>query len=266
MTSEKTAKFATSCGTCIFAEYKDDKQIGCDLGRLKKFEAKGKVKPDPTNTFSIIQTICNTVRGTTWANNHLGQNLIAAVEQEIKIDLDFVLFSIEDSSEKIMKQMPELVNLCVQQKHIKPKNIICVVKNRDIRYRTLYSNIQDITSIHDIPFQLVNVIDEESDIFRCIDMGVSKCHSRYFSTFTLTDNIPSNLISVLNTKINVDLQPIILVEPYVQFSGMVLQTSLYKLFGKNHGIPIFEKIREEVEIQENKEMAITWEQLWNHQK
>lgn len=264
MESEKTTNFSTSCGTCVFATHNNNTQVGCEIGRLEKFQKLGKTELDPTQTFFIIKTVCNTCRGQKWAQMNVGNNLIAAVEKEVQITLDFVILSIDDKVDKLQKNLPDMVNMCLQQKHIKPKNIICVVRNTEINYSNLYDDIRDLTSVYGIPFQIVRVLDNEADILKCFDMGVVKCKSRYFASFMLTDNIPSNLIAVLNTKLNNDLIPVSMVEPYSQFSGMVLQTVLYKILGKNYNMPIFEKVREQAEIQDKQENILTWEQLWNY--
>lgn len=254
-------QFRTSCEKCVFAQFNTETQTGCDLGRLEKFKKTNRTE-EHENHYQILG-ICNTCRGEKWANNYLGKNLVAQVQKEIEVKLDFVLLSINNDPIFIHNELPDLVLSCINQKRIKPKNIIIVVKNKALNYKKLYNDINEMFyGVDDIKFQLMQVIDPDSNIDTCLDMGVAKCKSHYFASFELGSNIPLNLITVLNTKLNHELKRINLVEPTRNFDGMILQTMLYKLFGKNHNMPIYEKIIETKQHQDSPIEILKWDELW----
>lgn len=254
-------RLKTSCETCVFAQFENDQQTGCDIGRLDIFKKQNRAEYGE-NSY-IIDGVCNTCRGTQWANKYLGYNLLAQAEKEVQISIDFIIL-ISDISEKIYKELPEIVNQCCNQKKILPKNIICVVKNFDLDYQKLYDELNYLIPTEKIQSHLVRVLEENADISRMLDMGVKKCKSSYFAVFDLNDNIPINLINVLNTKLNYELIKISMIEPYKNFSGLILQTSLYRLYDKNKEDFIYNKIKQ-VSKEQNLNQTFTWDQLWNRQ-
>jgi len=264
MSEEIVEGFKTSCKTCIFAEglYK---QTGCQLGRLEKFLEQGRANIDQESPdYYVINTICNTCRGEEWKNNNIGTNLVATVQREIQIGVDIVLYDV-NSIDKINWKLEQTINACVKQRQIKPKKIIVVVKSDTANYRELYDILQELTEPYDVPFQLVRVIEPEADVGRCVEMGIDKCSSQFVAVFDLEYKIPSNLLTRLNTTVNYDLQQVIMVEPTFQYSGLIITRKVFKMLGKNYNFPIFEKIKEVAQDQDNEQLIFTWDTLWNHE-
>jgi hypothetical protein len=260
-TDERSVKFTTGCQPCIFAEVYDGQQIGCDFNRLEKYIEQDKAEQDKDSGYYTITTICNTCRGEEWANKHIGRNLIAAVEDEIKIPVDFILMSIDDSAEEVLKQLPDLVKKCVNQDRIKPKKIICVLRNVNIKSSEVNDILRECCD-GIVEHQLVRVLDFTADTHRCLDMGVQKSDSRYYAVFGLGNNIPKNLIVILNDIINYQLKSVSMIEPICGFNGMIVQTALHRIFGGNHVMPIYEKILDAAKLQDRMDNIFTWEQLW----
>ena len=266
MTDEKTANIFTSCQPCVFAQFDDKKQTGCDLGRLDRFHALGQTKLDNDESFFIIKSICNTCRGDAWANKKRGKNLIAEVEREVQIQFDFIITAINgEDHAQIVNRCIKKAGECVSQKKIKPKNVVFVITNKDVNYQTLYNTLDEIISPYGIKCKLVRVVEEDSDIYRCLDMGVQKCISRYFGHFSLNDLIPNNLLIMLNEHINDDLKKIVMVEPFKDMSGLILHKSLYSLLGRNYNMLIQDKVKELVQEQEAENQILDWETLWKRQ-
>jgi len=257
---EKTESFTTSCKPCIFAQWEEGVQKDdCDLGRLVKYKQQNKATPHPDGYF-IIQTVCNACRGEVWANHNLGRDLVTKVEEEIRLKLAFVLYSIDEDREKVLRKLPDKVRECVRQKQIKPEQIVVVIRNFAIEYNEIFSILKE--ECGDIEFKLIKIIDLSANFERCIDMAVQKCYSRYYATFDLCSNIPANLIQTLNNIINVDLKPLSMVMPNYGTSGLIIQTSLHRIFGGNKEQPIYTKIIEASKIQQKEDYIYTWEQLW----
>ena len=264
--SEEVRNFKTSCGSCIFAVNKTSfpiiTQTGCELGRLNKFIDNGKATLNENKTHYIIDCICNTCRGEKWKEMHVGKNLIATVEKEIQITVDIVLYSFNGNGD-VLKNITHRINSCVKQRQIKPQKILIVIKNNDIKYQAVFDVVQELTEPYDIPFRIIRVIDSETSLDECVSMGISKCTSQYTAVFDIQHQIPSNFITKFNTLINYDLKRIVMIEPTFQYGGMVLQTNIFKLLGKNYNMPIFEKVKELAKEQEKESMVFTWDELWN---
>lgn len=266
MSEEQVRAFKTSCGSCVFAINKSNfpcmTQTGCQLGRLEKFIKNGKAELSDNKNHYIINGICNTCRGEEWKSVHIGKNLIASVEKEIQITVDIVLYSVNGNGDFI-KDLEQRVNSCVKQKQIKPKKILIVIKNNNVKYQEVFDSVQELTEPYDIPFRIIRVIDSETTLDECVSMGISKCTSQYTAVFDLKHQIPTNFITKFNTLINYDMKRIIMIEPTFEYGGMVLQTNVFKLLGKNYNIPIFEKVKEVASEQEKESMVFTWDKLWN---
>ena len=265
MTDERTANFATSCGSCVFAQWDDNKQTGCDLDRLVKYIKTDRAQYDEEKNCFIISTICNTCRGEHWANKNLGKNLVATVEDEIKLSVDFMILILDQDMEKIEKRLPNLLRQCINQKSIKPKNINVVLKSETVRSANVHKIILDEDD-KDIKFNLIRILDLSYDIGQCIDSAMKKSKSNYCAIFMLCDNIPSNLLRALNHIINVELKSVNMIEPYSNFSGLIIQPNLYKLFGGNKNFTIYHKVKEAAKIQEKEKNIMTWEKIWTYPK
>jgi hypothetical protein len=257
---EKTEIFITSCKPCIFAQWQDGVQLDtCDLGRLEKYIQQGRTQSHPEG-YHTITTVCNACRGETWANHNVGRNLISKVEEEIQVETTFILLSVDEDATKIVNLLPELITKCVNQIQVKPKQILVVIKNKDVNYNYVLNILNDLCV--DVEFKLIKVLEESADRLRCLDLGVQKCTSRYYAVFDLRSNIPKNFIQTLNNLINIDLKTISMIKPICGISGMVVQTFLHKIFGGNKEAPIYEKIEEAAKDQARIEYIYDWEKLW----
>ena len=261
-TDERSVKFTTGCQPCIFAQYFEGKQTGCDMDRLDKYIQQNKAEQDKDSGYYTITTICNTCRGEEWANKHLGKNLIAAVEEEIKIPLDFILMSIDDPAEEVLRQLPDLVKKCVNQERIRPKKILLVLRNTSVKSSEVNKILRECCDDL-VEYQLIRVLDFTADTHRCLDMGVQKSDSRYYATFGLGNSIPKNLILILNDLINNQLKSVSMIEPICGFNGMIVQRALHTLFGGNRAdMTIYEKVIDAAKIQNKMDYIYTWKQLW----
>lgn len=268
------SKIKTSCKTCIFAQFDNDVQTGCSFGRLEKFKHQDKAKFDNEQNSFIIQSVCNTCRSEKWAAQHQTENLIAAVEREIQIDLDFVIIAMgELDYAKIIDRAVKRSGECINQKRIKPKNIVIVSDSKDLNYPKLRNTIMEfIPDGQDINIKVVKALDDNLSLYNYLDTGVQKCTSRFFATFEIDEIIPVNLIETFNTTINTDLKQIVMVKPYNKLNGLIIQKSLYHLMqyfdkvndeGNLSIVEKVEKINMEVRSENN---YINWDELWNHQK
>ena len=105
MTSKRldNSEFETACKNCLFAVYDENTQVGCQLGRLKKWQDQFKVIDayDDDKEFYVIKGICNTVREVTWNNGVADQG---KVREEVRPKFDLIL-DVEGISEGWLEEI-----------------------------------------------------------------------------------------------------------------------------------------------------------------
>jgi hypothetical protein len=263
---ERTEDFKTSCKTCVFAQWEEGVQIDtCDMGRLEKYIDRGQTESHPDG-YQVIQTICNACRGTKWMSQlPLNTNLVAAVEDEIKVSVAFIIVVTEQNTEKMFKLLHERLNECVNQKQIAPSEIILLVQNTKAKSSEIYEMANEICG--NVACKLVRIVDELLPLDSCLDLAVQNISkSRYYCVVYLTHRISVNTIKLINQLINNDLRIISVIKPAYGFSGLVVQTMLHKIFGGNKLLPIHEKIEEAAKVQGKTDFILRWDEVWNYQE
>lgn len=265
--SDEIKKFRTACNSCIFAISEPSpsydgapRQVGCEIGRTDKFAIKDRLIVGQ-DKFFIVDGICNTCRGEKWKDKHQGLNLVSAVLKEIELTVDMVLYSVDDVCDRLAWKVGRAVGACVKQKKIKPSSIIVVIKNSHAPFQEIYATIQDLTQEHDIPFQLIKVMEDGADVGRCVEMGINKCKHQYTAIFDIEHTIPNNVITRLNNLVNYEMKRILMVNPINSYNGLIITTQVFEMLGKNYNLPIFEKVREVAEEQLKENLIINWESL-----
>jgi hypothetical protein len=254
-------KFETHCAKCIFATYTYGTQTGCEHNRLNKF--KNLQRARLMNNAYVIDGICNTCRWRKWEAANSGLNLIKAAKREVQIRMDVAIVASNQDTVNI-EQICKAVNDCVKQT-MKPLHIIVALQHPDINYRLLYQQLYEIVDQYDIQLRVVRVTDQEADISSCVNMALAKCKAQYAAVFLPNATIPPNFIQLFDNVINKELKRVLMVRPEYGYSGLIIQLPLFNQFGKNHNMPIFTKIDETAELQENTEAIITWNELWNQE-
>lgn len=73
----------TNCSTCIFAQWKDQSQVGCLFGRTEKYQSIDIFNDEYNGTYKILpENICSTKRNKSWLSNH-PQQPDKVVRQEV---------------------------------------------------------------------------------------------------------------------------------------------------------------------------------------
>jgi hypothetical protein len=96
-------EFETACKNCLFAVYDENTQVGCTLGRIKKWQDQFKVIDayDEDKEFYVIKGVCNTVREPGWNNNVADE---AKVRAEVRPKFDVIL-DVENISEEWSEEL-----------------------------------------------------------------------------------------------------------------------------------------------------------------
>jgi hypothetical protein len=265
MYDQDLKRFNTHCSKCIFATYTDGTQTGCQHNRLDKFKKLGRAKLTDVSgvctTAYTIDGICNTCRWRKWETANRGRDLVKAAKREAQIRMDVAIVASNQDTVNI-EQICKAVNDCVKQA-MKPLHIIVALQHPDINYRLLYQQLYEIVDQYDIQLRVVRVTDQDADISSCVNMALAKCKASYVAVFLPNATIPPDFIQLFDNVINQKLNRVLMVVPEQGYSGLIIQLQLFQQFGKNHNMPIFTKIHEAAELQNNTEAIITWNDLWN---
>ena len=87
--------------------------------------------------------------------------------------------------------------------------------------------------------------------FRCIDLGVNKVKTLYYTFLNAGDSIPSNYLSDIDKALNEDMVRFLALNPENDsHSGLFMQQKLHTTIGGNKERPCLDKVIDQTEKQE----------------
>lgn len=238
---KRTVNFLTSCEDCIFRNGKR-----CHLNRISKFNAKGMVEVSKEG-INIIQGVCNAKRDSNWVYNEVSmKERKKQVELECQIQTAFIAISRSDKeTKKILNKFGSIKDI-----YIKPKQIIIV---------TVYNgvDVNTPTSKDYIEHTLIKPSDLTLSESQLIDLAIDRVNTTYFTCWTDgTKNMNFGFINKVNKLMFNDLRKLVMARMTNGFNGLTVLTSVSKMFYNNRGMPIYDKVIEAAEYQNNKEEVV----------
>ena len=291
--SEVTIKYLLSCSNLKTTENdKQDLSDYCVTGKLESFKDNGceilsvdSVQKNK-NYKAVFGRICNMFRPESWSDAKkergitLEKDLIKEARKECNVVCSFVIYcgkddsgfsSLDDSPEKRkwakkrIRSIADTMKSCEQGK-ILPYHIIVVnhtesisaydflnwlrIECSEIELKSKW-NMEYITGGSD-----VNKSEKEDVIGQCLDIVIKNSRSHYFSLFFEGDSVPENYLSDIDSYINDESKRFLILTPKDEKTGgLFMQKIAYSQFGGNKkGVSVLEKITQEAEEQECKEM------------
>lgn len=254
----------TSCKNCVFAEYKNGEQVGCQLNKIQDYEKAGidvvDVYDKDNKKFKIInERFCLFYRNEKMMRQYPPSSWDEIVISQTKIPYHMILIVRENNSLMEIKQSlndiknqtvtPSLITLVNKQytsyakdneKFIAPKVIFDLLDSRHFKR-----------------FSLKNIYNDELSDRDCIDLVFdSSKESRYpiYVVFEAGEPIPNEVGKDLNDSILIKMQQIGFVKPYKGLNGMTVNYTTHKKYGGNSfQVNIEDKI---VKFEENGEQFI----------
>lgn len=227
----------TNCEKCVFAkftsmvngDYVNKVQIGCDLGRIERFQLNGKVNQEQKDNkfYFVIDRFCNCYReqNSEWANNIPVTERIKTVKEETILNHTVVInFKKGDS----LVDLCQFLESCLQSE-IRPGEVVILSRER------IFNDLLDVAlnklQDADIEWKIVRVIDIVPENL-VINELKNSIKTQYFSIFNLPTTLPSNFIKKLHIAINERLERFILLTP-INNQGFTVQTWLFKVLEGN---------------------------------
>lgn len=251
---DKDGDIFTNCKDCGFSIFDELEltQVGCKLNRVEKFREQGLTEELETDgiAHSRIKTVCNTFRDKAWVAIH--ERPVTKVLEQVRTTVDLIIVCDKSYDDKpiFIAHILSTINQINEQKQ-PPDNVIFVFPNKQpISFKEINELIDSSVKV---PHQIVRVFENLTP-GGLVDLGVNRCKSLYYITFSLGAFIPKDAISSIDRAINKKLKRFVLLLSPDKFNGLVVQRLIHNLVCGNKDTPVWEKIQELARLQENNEI------------
>ena len=242
----------TFCGTCVFAEYDDDKkQVGCAANVLQRIQNQGKETTleilDDHQCHKLIGYVCPFWRPQEWAAARFDEDttvdvMIQAARQEMTLRGDIIIYcGIDSSLEKLAKTIES-----IRQMSLKPTRIYLANDHMDrpsVFFKWANENVSDM------PWRIESIITSYEDKLRAIDAVSDKCTGMFISVFAAGFEIPADFLSSIDTALYDNLSQFVYLSPADDLNGLTFMRQLHLTLAGNKYGPILEQVKELCEQQ-----------------
>lgn len=248
-----------SCKDCVF-QTKINEQSGCSLGRLNLIPHKIDENGD-----AVLSRFCNTSRPVDWLDDlslEESSDLVATVMKEVRPRVGFfVLFN--KNLEDLQNTLNDIAEQTISSRYV-------IVINDAVEYnqaiQSLFTERFDFSITRHHIVQVVNK-PEISDFL--IDEAFKHAKNGWAYVCHSGHRIDKNIIEKIDTRINIEMKKLVVVEPYdSNLNGLLFQTALFKFLNGN-GLKIFDEENfsdalfldkvKDVSKRSDPETFITWE-------
>lgn len=232
------------CKRCVFADYKDNVQVGCKVGKIDVFKNMGveieEVKDDPSSEdpkeyYFIKDKFCNGWRSDNWLlKNQENPELAFKKENELRYDL--ILVEDEESGNSDIVRLENVI-LEIMKFDIKPNKLFFASK--------LPINLAQTSKLINRHFKkwTISNLDLELKKDEIIDTLVNKIECNYYVYSTLK-NPPQN--NNINEYHNLICEEQRVIGYYKDKELSLVNRHIHEYFQGGHfGKTLFDKIQEE---------------------
>lgn len=237
----------TYCKNCVFAEYTDNKQTGCELGRHKVFNPEETMREEDGKHAYIFNRFCTAFRPEEWKlvlDDEEKKDLVATVKSEIFPPLGIFVFlktTVPNPMQNLKNRIQEIKDQTVGSLRY------IVVINSKVEYNEeIHSILNDSFDFDETEFHIVQTLLEQRDLLY-IDDAFKHAKNGWIYVTESNWKIRKDLFEAIDNNINVKLNRIVLVEPSSGIQGMIFQAAVHKfLDGSNNILDI--KNAEQVQV------------------
>tara|TARA_R100000995_G_C3482482_1_gene124848 strand:- start:1879 stop:2703 length:825 start_codon:yes stop_codon:yes gene_type:complete len=237
----------TYCKNCVFAEYTDNRQTGCELGRHKVFNPEETTREEDGKHAYIFNRFCTAFRPEEWKlvlDDEEKKDLVATVKSEIFPPLGIFVFlktTVPNPMQNLKNRIQEIKDQTVGSLRY------IVVINSKVEYNEeIHSILNDSFDFDETEFHIVQTLLEQRDLLY-IDDAFKHAKNGWIYVTESNWKIRKDLFEAIDNNINVKLNRIVLVEPSSGIQGMIFQAAVHKfLDGSNNILDI--KNAEQVQV------------------
>ncbi len=249
----------TSCKNCIFAVYENNTQKWCSANYLTKIDKFHMWRPtfcneikhinrpfdfdklievyDEEKEFFIINGIyCYGKRKKKWGDRFDKDKWLDQLKIENKLYYQVIIFANDNFTDIIIT----LKSLLKQK--IKPQYITIVRPFGNAVRPTL---LVDYFNNIDIKWNIQNIANADLTDEQIIDMIIGSKPLPYYSVFHAGFSIPQDFFSTINDRIYKNTLKFAILLPNSTNNGMVVSTSIHKIYDGNKQSTLLEKIKKD---------------------
>lgn len=232
-------ELTTSCRDCVFATKHKKTQTGCSLDRLEKFEERNVeilyAKDEEDNKFSVLMGWCSAYRNNIWKIAHKDEDLEEALDSEIYPKVNFLVL-VKDN----LNEIEVTINSILNQERFNAAQIIIATSNDKLLIECIQKS-RSLLEDSDVLFKVQGVRGDISNL-AIIDEVFANFRNGFYSIFESGKEVPKDLISVLHSAINTNVEKVGYIKPYDGINGMTAQCVLHKFLYGNKGASLERKL------------------------
>lgn len=223
----------TICRDCKFAEFKENKQIGCKYNRLEKFKQLDIPVEEITEngkTYYLIEDICN------YCFKAESYNKTEQVETKFynmtRFQTDFIV--VDNKNQEYCTTYNNLlasIHSAIYEQ-IRPESFIFVITNNDKLTAEQKYNLIELTNdmlkgtgiICSVSF----MVEKECDFWECVQSVLHKSTSKYYTIFSSGYNTTYDFNYKLNKELNENLRTFAMFVGFDEYNGLTFNSNVSK--------------------------------------
>ena len=229
----KLTSYFRGCNFAVTEKTKSGKQlqVGCELGRIKKFRELGTemtLDKSENGKFFTIERFCTCYRPDEWIatlSNEEKKDPVKAVREEISIRMGvIILFNCDHTEEELKRTIR-----CFSKQTISPRYVVVV--NSKVEYNELAHSLltesfpdKEKTNVH-----LVQCADKDLEDFLKIDEAFKHFLNGFYYVVNSGTEHSSDFIEKFDSYVNDELSQVVMVKPNDGVGGLLMQASLHKM-------------------------------------
>ena len=269
----------TSCAACCFANYEGKTQVGCELGRIEKFQEKGtKVveAEDGEREFYLVHRMCNCYREEDWAEYWKHKKKRVLKENAVRINF-IVPINDGDTIEDLQKTLVSIATQddfeaikVITMNNSKHDNFDIIHKLHEVfgsyAEQTSYLN----KSEEGTTFVGGIMVEKNQDFWTVLEAAFDYATNGFYTIVDAGSVVAPDLLKKINNAINIELNQILMIEPHDKdsYSGLTVSCALHKYLSGSKDTtnfeiskPIYDKVKKIAQIQDFERLIVKWEDL-----
>lgn len=212
----------TPCKECIFAQYDDLTQVGCEVGMLEKFRSKGceivEVYDNDKEFFVINNVRCFCARSEKWKAKQTG-DLLETLQSELKIDYQIVLFE-QGHYEPVIETLKDLVAQTLPPTHI------TIVNKEGPGFASKFLEFFENNSVNS--WKIQNVTNPNISVEEAVNQITAFRKEPYIGIFFGGAKIPPDTFETINKLIFDDMEIFTYIKPNSEGNGKIIPYFIFQ--------------------------------------
>lgn len=218
----------TLCQGCVFAQLDENKlQTGCSLGRIGKLSVE-----EMQDGHMLLERFCNTYRPDEWLESldfDQSMKAEATVLQEVYPRIGyFVKFLTGDQStlEKLETTISDIAKA-------KPSYITVISDDTALNEPIWSLFIKYFGEVSEVKYHIVQLTEAPKIISRIVDQSFTHAQNGWMMLTSSGERVAHDTLDKIHKLINIDMQQIVMIEPYDDFNGMIFPAYVFKFLNGN---------------------------------